>query len=106
MSYYTYFYLDIPDGGPTMEEVAAKLAEINNGERFDWVIRGEGSSKWVNHHDDMREVSRHFRGVLFTLRGDGEITYDNWVEYHLNGKTQREAQPEWIPPAFDPAKLR
>jgi hypothetical protein len=46
--------------------------------------------KWYDHEDDMRNVSKNFKDVLFVLTGNGEEAKDMWVKYFLNGKMQVE----------------
>ena len=108
MGYYTGHNLDIPGNGPSVEEVAAKLAEINNDLDTRWwlsTIAGEDVAKRYDHTQDMREISKYWPGILFTLSDIGEETGDVWVEYYLSGKVHQEVQPEWVPPPFDPRQL-
>ncbi len=44
--------------------------------------------KWYEHEDDMREMSKKFKSVLFHLQGEGESSGDIWDAFFLNGKTQ------------------
>ena len=108
MGYYTVHNLDIPGNELSVEEVAAKLAETYNDldTRY-WLsaITGEDVAKWYGHPEDMREISKHWPDILFTLSGVGEETGDVWAEYYLGGKVHREFQPEWVPPPFDPRQL-
>ena len=108
MGNYTQFFLEVSDNGPSLDDVAGKLAEtcgypdINRWLQF---ITAEDDAKWYDHTLDMRNISKHWPDVLFALHGIGEENGDMWVEYHWNGKVQTETQPEWEPPAFCPQKL-
>jgi hypothetical protein len=48
--------------------------------------------KWYDHEKDMREMSKKFVGVVFTLHGEGEgrggDQPDFWNKYFLDGKMQ------------------
>lgn len=46
--------------------------------------------KWYEHTEDMRNVSKKYPNVLFTLTGNGEEPDDMWVKYFMNGKVQIE----------------
>lgn len=117
MAYMTYFYLDIPDDGPTYEQVADVLACIRDGtpfghERYSenvvfWsaVLQGENDASWSDQSKDMKVVSDRWPNVLFTLRGRGDEQDDQWIEYHINGRMHREERGPWTHPEFDPAKL-
>lgn len=61
-------------------------------------------AKWYDHEEKMKNISSKYKGVLFTLRGEGEETGDLWIKYFLNGKMQHEfARIEFG--AFDSTKL-
>jgi hypothetical protein len=49
-----------------------------------------GQCKWYEHTEDMRNVSKKYPNVLFTLTGNGEEPEDMWVKYFMNGKVQIE----------------
>ena len=46
------------------------------------------SCKWYEHEADMREFSKRYPVVLFTLAGEGEEAGDLWKKYFKNGKMQ------------------
>ena len=115
MSYRTDYYLNIAEGGPGHAEVAGKLAERaelsafqSRGSAKDWepVITGSCPISWYTHQDDMKRVSKHWPGILFTLTGTGEDPGDQWTEYHMDGKVQEERPPSWTPKAFSPELLQ
>jgi hypothetical protein len=60
--------------------------------------------KWYEHEKDMKEFSKRFPKVLFTLRGEGEESGDVWVKYFQNGKMQVEKVDIKLG-EFDPKKL-
>lgn len=91
MGYYTRF--EIKTNEPkVMAELLEK--EIGSyGETFDYLFDNNGDSydcyKWYDHETDMKEVSKEFPGVLFTLKGEGEAAGDLWLKYFKDGKIQR-----------------
>lgn len=44
--------------------------------------------KWYEHEQTMRDISRVFPSVLFTLIGEGEESGDVWRKYFMDGKMQ------------------
>jgi hypothetical protein len=61
--------------------------------------------KWYEHEDDMKNFSKLFPKVLFTLEGTGEEAGDMWVKYFQNGKMQvAKAKIEFEP--YDPKKMK
>lgn len=42
--------------------------------------------KWYNHKEVLKEVSKQFKDIIFTLHGEGEEAEDIWNEYYLNGE--------------------
>ena len=65
----------------------------------------EESCKWYDHEAEMKDISRRFPSVLFTLRGEGEESGDVWVKYFKNGKMQSSKAEIKLDP-FDPKKLK
>jgi hypothetical protein len=63
-----------------------------------------GESKWYDHEEDMRKISRIFPDVVFALQGVGEEYPDIWVKYFQNGKMQSEDAQIYLP-SFDKDKL-
>lgn len=109
MGYYTYLSIEIDREAPTVEQVAETVADVTNDTDVAFwksALLGETEVKWYDGTDDMKKVSRRFSDAVITLRGEGEDSNDRWVEYHHNGKVQREDMPEWAPDPYDPAKLK
>lgn len=44
--------------------------------------------KWYEHEEEMREFSKKYPKVRFTLKGEGEESGDLWEKHFLNGKMQ------------------
>ena len=109
MGYYTYLSVEIDKEEPTIDQVAETLADVSNdADAAFWrsALEGETEVKWYDGTADMRKVSQRFPEAVITLRGEGEDADDRWVEYHHNGRDQREEMPEWTPSPYDPAKLK
>ena len=109
MGYYTYLSVEIDIEEVTVDQVAGALAEVNNDTDVAFwrsALLGETEVKWYDGTADMKKVSQRFPDAVITLRGEGEDSNDRWVEYHHNGKVQREDMPEWTPALYDPAKLK
>lgn len=74
-----------------------------------YVLNEDGSSeeagKWYEHEDEMKNFSREYPGILFTLHGEGEENEDVWNKYFLNGKVQVAKAKFQIAP-FDIKKLK
>ena len=107
MGYYTRFKLETNDP-EVMEELLKK--EIRSyGETFDYLFDIDGDSydsyKWYDHELDMKEVSKGFPGVLFTLKGEGEEAGDLWVKYFKDGKMQ-SCPAKIVFDSYDESKLR
>ena len=108
MGYYTYLSVEIDKEEPTIDQVAEALGDvISDTDVAFWrsALSGETGVKWYDGTADMRKVSQRFPEAVITLRGEGEDADDRWVEYHQNGRVQREEMPEWTPPPYDPARL-
>lgn len=75
---------------------------------FMYAIDPEGESvdscKWYQHEEEVREFSKQFPDVLFTLSGAGEESGDIWKQYFVNGKSQY-TKAKLVFEDFDLAKL-
>ena len=108
MGYYTHHDLEVDDCEIEMEAIAKTIGEVTNDVDDRWwqaAITGEESCKWYSCHEDMAKVSAEYPGVLFTMRGEGEETGDQWIAYYRDGKHYVDQRPEWEPAPFDESKL-
>lgn len=48
----------------------------------------EGETKWYEHEEHMKAISKQYPDVIFQLNGEGEESGDIWVKYFVNGKMQ------------------
>lgn len=103
MGYNTSYELEYENcDDETREQIAATIAADDN---LDYGLNSDGDPcKWYDHEEDMKELSKQFPEVLFTLSGNGEDCPDLWKKYFRNGKIQR-AEAEIIYPEFDPTRL-
>ena len=86
MGYYTKYELI---GAP--QELVDELRDNSNEAQYALDESGEtrDETKWYEHEDDMKILSRNHPETLFTLEGTGEETGDYWRKYFKNGKVQR-----------------
>lgn len=80
-------------------EIAKKLCEISEWfypddfnetvEKSDYPLAeliGFDITKWYDHYDEMRALSKYFPSLYFELEGFGEERDDIWREYFHNGE--------------------
>jgi len=107
MGYYTTFKIEASES-KIMEEFLAKDVR-SYGEIFEAIFDEDGDShdsyKWYDHESDMKEVSKEFPNVLFTLKGEGEEAGDIWIKYFKNGKMQ-SCPAKLVFDEYDESKLR
>lgn len=105
MAYYTSFELDV-DADNYMEIIAEFRA--NNREAEISLADDGGTSQdvsWYCADDHLKEFSKQYPDVLFTLRGEGEESGDMWILYVKNGKSQKERAKITFN-KFDESKLK
>lgn len=88
MGYYTRHKLGIVDKGKESIDYLLCKGEISDISGFGTPVF-EGSIKWHNHEEDMREFSKRYPTAVFCLTGEGQDNWDLWREYYKNGKMQR-----------------
>lgn len=84
MGYYTYHELEIIGEGLVADHIEG--IELESG--YHGVF--EEQIKWYDHEKDMRAYSRKHPDILFKISGEGEEAGDLWIEWHKDGKMQRE----------------
>ena len=57
-------------------------------ERANFTLEEDDMSKWYEHDEEMRELSKQFPEIVFRLHGIGEENGDEWYCYYKNGKKQ------------------
>ena len=63
-----------------------------------------GSVRWRDFDEDMKEISKDFPGVLFSMNGEGEEREDIWRAWFKNGRGYSEyARIKY--PLFDENKM-
>jgi len=119
MAYYTYYVLEVGEGGPTRDEMVDHIVSVFGDVAFksaraDGGLLSDETKRWYGHDTHMFCVSRRWPDILFTLHGQGEGSgevwdIDKWTKYYFDGKCQVERMPSieaWKPPPFDTAKLK
>lgn len=120
MGYYTTYELSIEGKGENWVhgvDESGKTVRVNIGYDHEAIEReiveqsgysslfdGE-AIKWYDHDDEMKQISKKYPDLVFTLVGVGEESGDMWCKYYQAGKCQHEpARIEYG--KFDPAKLK
>jgi hypothetical protein len=89
MGYYTEYQLLIQD--MKANEIMADLRTTNEDARYALTENGEtnNEAKWYDHEKDLKEFSKKYPKVLFTMWGNGsDAGGDYWKHYVKNGKGQ------------------
>jgi hypothetical protein len=102
MGYCTRFELEINEGFELLERIIDGNEELSC--TFDTDGTSHDSYKWYNHESVMKEVSKEYPKILFTLKGEGEDPGDIWFKYFKNGKIQR-CQAKITFDEYDESKL-
>ena len=107
MGYYTCFKLTTDANTDKELEIIKDLRDNNEDAEFAIDENGKttGDSKWYLSEEDLREFSKKYPHVLFTLEGIGEMPDDIWRLYVRNGLAQR-ANAEIVYPDYDPEKMK
>lgn len=105
MGYDTSYTLEITPANPEVDYVRA-LRSVNEDAEYCLDDRGDpaDSGSWYKHEKDLRDFSKNYPEVLFTLSGEGSEAGDIWKKYFRNGKCQ-VAKAKIIIDEFDPEKL-
>ena len=103
MGYYTNFNLRHDNDAIEAETLATELSEIS-GYRWEDDL-ALSSVKWYDWQKDMKKLSASHMGTLFTLKGEGEDSGDQWVAYVKSGKMQVVNAVITFAP-FDESKLK
>ena len=89
------------------DKLITELEEISEYEG--WFDVNEGyiyiDAKWYEYDDNMIEVSKNNKDVLFIVDGDGEESGDIWRKFYKNGKSA-DVTPSIMYPEFDESKLK
>lgn len=88
MGYYTRYKLEV---SKKLQNLLEDNFSFTYGEGFfEELLNGAEPCKWYDHHEEMTSLSKQYPDILFTLRGIGEETEDNWIKYYKGGKCQIE----------------
>lgn len=89
MGYYTRYDLKVDSQDEKLWEFLENDETASNyGSLISFVNGQSDSCKWYDHEEEMKDVSKKFPDVLFTLEGEGEESDDIWKKYFKNGKMQ------------------
>ena len=116
MGYYTRYRLGASKKGvpTTRKEIIEAFRKVNSNEYegFETWVEDliDGSSeetKWYEHEDEMRKVSKLLPGVILVLDGEGEGDgdIDVWKKYFKDGKMQAD-YAKLIFKGYDETKLK
>jgi len=91
----------------TIDTLISQYIEDNSEKLYG--INSDGNAtdsvKWRNHEEDIKEMSKNFLDILFTLNGEGEEPDNIWKKYFLNGKMQI-VKAQIVFDDFDEGKLK
>ena len=87
----------------SLRNTLERIKEYSNNYNFE--LESSDETKWYEHEDEMKELSKIFPNTLFKLHGEGEENGDIWDKYFLNGKIQECYAKLTIDP-FDKDKLK
>ena len=124
MGYYTSYNLGVHKKGPPREkkdtdfddpfgeEVVggnnpiADLRGFSDEAKYAIDDRGwcNDQTKWYDHDDDMKKLSKMYPGWIFKLHGEGEETGDLWNKYFKDGKEQY-CEGKVVYPPYDESEL-
>ena len=93
-----------PDNGEIPDELVDKMHELCEDLDFDRIDTFYGFAKWYDWQDELKELSKKYPDLMFTVNGSGEDTPDFWICWIVNGKSQLERK-ELTHEPFDPKKL-
>lgn len=108
MGYYTEFTIEEVTGPEEIvrqfvTEVASGIVKVESyGDELKRLLEDE--SKWYDHEDDMKIISKSYPNIIITLRGVGEEQPDLWVKHFCNGQMQKSQAVITYPPV-DPSKF-
>lgn len=100
MGYRTTFQLNAqPLPAPDPAQAIAEFVE-HYPEAFH-CLNDDGSTcesgKWYDHEAQLKEFSRRYPGLVFTLRGEGEEPGDIWEKDFCNGRMVDRAASVQVP---------
>lgn len=109
MGYFTHHNLDIKCDHTKHNALEIIEKFRKEYEEAGWALDEDGScadsSKWYEAEKELREFSKQYPEVLFTLHGEGAEAGDVWNLYAMDGKVQME-KAVLIIAEFDEAKLQ
>jgi len=94
MGYYTNYTITADKVLP--DDFEEKFEEVTDY-GFEY---GSFECKWYDYEVDMKEISKSYPNILFTVEGEGEESGDSWKHYFKNGEDYR-TEPEIIWPKFN-----
>ena len=112
-----HLHINVDGDLPSIDDIAQRLAGVADGtpegtdghefnvRYWEMVLRGQQDAAWDHHCEHMKQISPEWPDIVFTLEGVPDENDEQWIEYHSNGRAQREVRGPWTPPPFDPDKL-
>ena len=115
MGYYTKYQIfvkhhDIDMQAEVLDVIKEELYPFGgaygiNDPNGGWGLTIDEPCKWYEFDKDMKEFSKKYPTILFTLKGEGEESGDLWIRYFKNGKVQ-VANARIVYPEFDEILLK
>lgn len=93
MGYYTNYSLEIQGKGPIYDRLRNEACDVYVNEDYGFTVSrllsGDTDSvKWYDHEEDLRDFSKQYPNVLFTLMCIGE-DHEMWAIHAMNGSSQK-----------------
>lgn len=100
MGYYTQYALEILQGGDSNIDYQKELCDM-----VEYEYLFDEQTKWYEHHEDMKTISKKYPKVLFLLYGYGEENGDMWRAYYYGGECKERIEAEIVFKEFDLSKV-
>ena len=80
----------MPDNSEIPDELADAMCTLCEELEFDRIDAFSGYAKWYDWEEDLKELSKQYPEFMFTVEGAGEDSFDFWICWIVNVKSQYE----------------